>query len=289
MSATTIGALRREIAAMLAATSTTAALDARLLVAHGLGLTSDAVLAGETEAVTVAHAAKVRQLAERRRAGEPVARILGEWEFYGLPFFLSPETLVPRPDTETVVDAVLADRKHDDAIAVLDLGTGSGAILIALLHELPHATGVGIDKAKGAVATAKRNAERNGVAGRATFHVGDWGQGVTQRFDVVVSNPPYIERNEIAALAVEVREHDPHLALDGGEDGLDAVRAIIADLDRLLTENGAAYIEVGEGQAPRAAELAKQAGFGCSFRRDLSGVPRVVIARPAKTAENPVG
>jgi len=289
MSATTIGALRREIAAMLTATSTSAALDARMLIGHALGLSGDAVLAGDAEPISAAGATKVRHLAERRQAGEPVARILGEWEFYGLPLFLSPETLVPRPDTETIVDAVLADRRRDEAIAILDLGTGSGAILIALLHELRQATGLGIDKAKGAIATARRNAERNGVVARATFTVGDWGRGVAPAFDVVVANPPYIARNEIASLAVEVREHDPHFALDGGEDGLDAVRAILSDLPRLLAENGAAYIEVGEGQAAEAAELIRQAGFGTSFRHDLAGVPRVVIARRPEMAESSVG
>jgi release factor glutamine methyltransferase len=227
-----------------------------------------------------------RALARRRGAGEPVARILCEKEFYGLPFRLAAETLVPRPDTETVVDAVIADHRRDAAISILDLGTGSGAILVALLRELPRASGVGIDKAENAVATARGNAERNGVGGRATFAEGNWAAGLGGPFDVVVSNPPYIPSGEIPSLPVDVRNHDPHLALDGGGDGLDAIRTILSDLDRVLAADGRAYVEIGFGQAAEVSHIAASTGFAATFRQDLAGVDRVAVLRRERTTED---
>jgi release factor glutamine methyltransferase len=219
----------------------------------------------------------IRALALRRTTGEPVARLLGEKEFYGLSFALSPETLVPRPDTETLIDAVLATVDRIAQPAILDLGTGSGAILLALLTELPNATGVGVDLSADALATAARNAERLGIARRVQFRQGDWAAGIDRRFDIVVSNPPYNASPEILDLPVEVREHDPHLALDGGLDGLDAYRVIIADLGRVLTPGGRAFLEIGAGQAEAVSDLASAAGFMCDFRRDLAGIDRVAV------------
>jgi release factor glutamine methyltransferase len=218
-----------------------------------------------------------------------VARIVGRKEFYGIEVELSPDTLVPRPDTETLVDAVLATRRHEDAVAILDLGTGSGAILLALLAELPNATGVGVDLSEGAVAAARGNAARLGLAERAAFAVGDWAAGIDRRFDVVVANPPYIESEAIAGLPVEVRDHDPHLALDGGADGLDAVRAILPDLDRVLAENGAAFVEIGFGQGPAVARLAAENRFVSTFRRDLAGIERVAEIGRRSVAAKPLG
>jgi release factor glutamine methyltransferase len=273
----TIAALRREIAGKLAATSDSAALDARMLVAHAMGITPDAVLFRDEEAVGSAVVVRAMNLAQRRVRGEPVARIVGEQEFYGLTFMVSPATLVPRPDTETVVDAVLGLMDRDAAVAILDLGTGSGAILLALLSQLPNAVGVGIDASADALATAAANATRLGLEKRAAFAVGDWAKGLTTQFAVVVSNPPYIAHDEIATLAVDVRDYDPHMALDGGNDGLDAYRAILSDLSRVLADGGVAFLEIGFGQAGAVAEQAAENGFRATFRRDLAGIERVAI------------
>ena len=202
---------------------------------------------------------------------------------------LSPETLVPRPDTETLVAAVLATVDREAAPAILDLGTGSGAILLALLTELPNATGVGVDLSAVALATAAKNAELIGIARRVQFREGSWTVGIERRFDLIVSNPPYIASGEIATLPVEVRDHDPHLALDGGRDGLDAIRAILSDLERVLAENGAAYIEIGFGQAGAVAQLAAEKAFTTAFRRDLAGIDRVAILRRKTDRKQPVG
>jgi release factor glutamine methyltransferase len=273
----TIAALRREIAGKLAATSDSAALDARMLVAHAMGITPDAVLFRDEEAVGSAVVVRAMNLAQRRMRGEPLARIVGEKEFYGLTFMVSPATLVPRPDTETVVDAVLGLVDRDAAVAILDLGTGSGAILLALLSQLPNAVGVGIDASADALATAADNAARLGLEKRAAFAVGDWAKGLTTQFAVVVSNPPYIAHDEIATLAVDVRDYDPHMALDGGNDGLDAYRAILSDLSRVLADGGVAFLEIGFGQAGAVAEQAAENGFRATFRRDLAGIERVAI------------
>jgi release factor glutamine methyltransferase len=284
----TVAELRRELATLLRGTSETAALDARLIVAHALGVSGERAIALDDVAVDETLAEAARAFAHRRASGEPVARILCEKEFYGLPFRLTPETLVPRPDTETLVDAVIGDHRRDAAISILDLGTGSGAILVALLRELPRARGTGVDKSDQAIATAAGNARHNGVAERATFAAGDWAAGLSGPFDVVVSNPPYIARGEIPSLPVEVRNHDPHLALDGGEDGLVAIRLIVSDLDRVLAEGGRAYIEIGFGQAAEVGRIAAGAGFAASFRQDIAGIDRVAILSRER-AERPVG
>ena len=222
-------------------------------------------------------------LAERRIAGEPVARLVGHKEFYGLDLMLSPATLVPRPDTETVVDAAvgIVERQWGRAapIRVVDVGTGSGAILLALLSELPNARGIGLDISGEAVSMAHANARRLGFAERALFAVGDWTHAVGTA-DIVVANPPYIESGVIPTLATEVRDHDPRLALDGGRDGLDAIRAIVADLGRILAPDGSALIEIGIDQGEAVRQLAEGAGFAVRLVPDLAGIERVaVVAR----------
>lgn len=285
----TVAELRRELATLLKGTSPTAALDARLILAHALGVSGEQAIALDNVPVDEALAEAAREFARRRADGEPVARILCEKEFYGLPFRLSAATLVPRPDTETLVDAVVGDHRRDAAISILDLGTGTGAILVALLRELPRATGLGIDRAGDAVATAQGNAERNGVGARATFSVGDWMANLAGPFDVVVANPPYIPSGEIPSLPVEVRNHDPHVALDGGEDGLHAIRVILSDLDRVLAPDGGAYIEIGFGQAAEVSHIAAVAGFAVTFRQDLAGIDRVAVLRRERTPRPAVG
>lgn len=290
----TVAALRREVARTIGAASPTAALDARVIVAHLLGCVPEQLPLRDEEAVGEDVAAEAIALGGRRAAGAPIARIVGEKEFHGLTFALSPDTLIPRPDTETLVDAALAaieeEWSRNATLNILDLGTGSGAILIALLVELPNSRGVGIDLSRGAIATAAENAARHGLAERATFSLGDWTRGIKERFDVVVANPPYVETGAIAGLQVEVRDHDPHLALDGGADGFDSIHAIIADLDRILAVGGVALIEIGAGQAETVLGLADAHGFACGFRRDLAGIERVaVLSRQSEAADTPDG
>ncbi len=273
----TVADLRREIARILGPTSQTAALDARLLIAHVLDCMPNDVLLRDGEVAGAVVAFRVQSLARRRVAGEPIARIVGNKEFYGLNLALSADTLIPRPDTESLVDAVLVVVDRESPVAILDLGTGSGAILLALLSQLPNARGLGVDISEGAIAAARANARRHGLSDRAEFAVGDWADGIVTRFDVVVANPPYIATPDIPGLPIEVRDHDPHVALDGGADGLDAVRAIVSDLDRVHADGGAAFIEIGFGQAQAVAALAHAARFACSFRRDLAAIERVAI------------
>jgi release factor glutamine methyltransferase len=258
-------------------------LDARLLVGHVLGLDAMRLIVHADRPVGAAEVARVMDLAERRMAGEPVARIVGEKEFWSLPLRLSPETLVPRPDTETVVEAALAwtqrEGRAHTPLTILDLGTGTGAILLALLSELPNATGVGVDIAEGAARTARENARRLGLGDRARFAVSHWTDGIAGRFDIVVSNPPYIKIGEIPELPLEVSRYDPQIALDGGADGLAAYRAILARLDGILAANGSAFLEVGAGQARAVSESAEMLGFEADRHKDLVGIDRVVELR----------
>ncbi|HZP21614.1 MAG TPA: peptide chain release factor N(5)-glutamine methyltransferase [Bauldia sp.] len=276
---TTVSDLRREIARQLAA-SPTAALDARLLVAHVLGIAPADLILADPHPVDAASRERALALAARRAAGEPVGRILGHREFWGLDLRLSPETLEPRPDSETLVEAALASVSDRLApLRILDLGTGTGAILLALLSELPAATGIGADRSPGALATAAANARRHDLDGRARFVAADWTGPFAGRFDLVVSNPPYVASREIDSLPVEVRGFDPHLGLDGGEDGLAAYRAILAGIGRLVADGGRALLEVGQGQAAEVAEMGRAAGLAPAFHRDLAGVERVVSFR----------
>lgn len=279
----TIGALRRQMAAALAAAGVeTPDLDARLLLAQALGCAPGDLLLRADAPVPPEAADAARMLVDRRAAGEPVARIRGRREFWSLDLHLSPDTLVPRPDTETLVEAALAERPDRTApLLILDLGTGTGAILAALLVELANATGIAVDRSEGAALTARDNFARNGLAGRAHVLVGDWGSALAGGFDLVVSNPPYITASAMLDLPAEVRLHDPHLALEAGADGLVAYRGIAADLPRLLRPGGVAVLELGAGQEPAVAELVAAAGLEMAgpARRDLSGIPRALVAR----------
>jgi release factor glutamine methyltransferase len=224
--------------------------------------------------------ATLEAYAARRLAGEPVWRILGEREFWGLPFRLSPATLEPRPDSEALVEAALAalPERRDDALSILDLGTGTGCLLIALLSEFRAARGVGVDLSDEACATARGNAVLNGVADRALIRQGEWTRGLSQRFDLVVSNPPYISTAEIATLSPAVREHDPLLALDGGSDGLACYRALAAALPCVLAPGGLAILEIGAGQGPDVVAIMAEAGLdSLGSRRDLGGHERALV------------
>jgi release factor glutamine methyltransferase len=224
-------------------------------------------------------------LAARRLKREPVARILGVKEFWGLPLRISPATLVPRPETETVIEAALAEidsgGPRNRALRIADLGTGSGALLIALLVELPNAVGIGTDVSREALATARDNAGDLGLASRTKFMACDFGAALAGAFDLVVSNPPYIASADIPTLAPEV-QHDPRRALDGGDDGLDGYRTIAAQAGKLLKPGGYLVVELGIGQEPAVAALFHVAGLEVSpARPDLSGIPRALPARVA--------
>ena len=257
-------------------------LDARVLIGHALGLDHAGLIAAAAQPLSAADAAQVDSFARRRLAGEPVARITGTREFWGLPFIVTADVLVPRPETETVVETALALTGPDRTAAprILDIATGSGAILLALLSELPNARGAGTDIDRAALGVARRNATQLGLADRAEFIASNYGAAIGGRFDLVVSNPPYIASSEIATLAREVRDHDPRHALDGGTDGLSAYRAIVADAVRLLAPGGYLVLEIGQGQENDVAQLLTNAEFILigEPRRDLAGIARVLVA-----------
>jgi release factor glutamine methyltransferase len=260
-------------------------LDARLLVGHALGLdhTGLTIESGRSLGGNAAHA--LAALATRRLEREPVARILGVKEFWGLPLRLNDATLVPRPESETVIEAALAvidsAGPRNRALRIADLGTGSGALLIALLTELPSAVGIGTDVSSKALAAARGNAGRLGIAARTEFAICDFGAALTGSFDLVVSNPPYIASADIDTLSPEVR-HDPRPALDGGADGLDCYRTIAGQAPGLLKPNGDLVVELGIGQEPAVATLFRAAGLApLPARPDLSGIPRALQARVA--------
>lgn len=281
-----IGSARRRVAAAFrAAELDTPDLDARLLVGHALDLDHAGLVAADQDRLHAEQAQAISALAERRLAREPVARMLGRKEFWGLPLALGPETLVPRPETETVVEAALAGLEDRRAapLRILDLGTGSGALLLALLTELPQAFGVGTDISLGTLAVARRNAQALGLESRAGFVRCDLASALSGPFDLIVSNPPYIATSDIAALEPEVRHHDPRAALDGGPDGLDCYRAIAAQAPALLTPSGRLAVELGEGQALAVKRLFTQAGFDLvALRPDLAGIPRALVVHSSR-------
>lgn len=279
-----IAAARRALAAQFeAAGIDTSALDARLLVGHALSLDHTGLASAAMRALNDAERQSIARLAARRMQGEPVARILGVKEFWGLPFALSAATLVPRPDTETVVEAALAafGERGRDRLRIADLGTGTGAILLALLHEWPNATGLGTDIDPQAIETANANALSLRLQERAQFVLCDFSSALNQTFDLVVSNPPYIPTHDIDALAPEVRDHDPRRALDGGADGLDAYRAIAGRARSLLREDGVLIVEIGIGQADDVQAIFSGAGGldVAAVRPDLAGVARALSVR----------
>lgn len=283
MSAQTVEAARRALAAQLKAVDIESAeLDARILTGHALGLDLTGLISAAQRRLTPGESARLETCAGRRLAGEPVARILGEKEFWGLPLKLSSATLVPRPDTETVVELALellrAGGKLDRALRIADLGTGSGAILLALLSELRAAHGFGTDISEAALHTASANAVRAGLTERAAFVACDYASGLTGPFDLIVSNPPYIRTADIGGLAVDVRKYDPLAALDGGADGLDAYRALIPQAAGLLAPGAALVVEAGQGQSGPIEALMRAAGLmpAIAPKADLAGIPRAV-------------
>ncbi len=248
----------------------TPALDARLLLESATGLTRETLILDPAREVGTAEAERFRELIRRRADREPVSRIIGAREFYGRRFRVTPAVLDPRPDTETLVEAAL--KRMPPSARVLDLGTGSGAIIVTLLAERSDATGLATDISSEALAVARENAAALGVAERLAFLEAPWFDGIGERFDLVVSNPPYIPRADIAALSADVRNFDPLLALVGGSDGLDPYRAIAAGAAARLKPGGSVAVEIGAGQADSVEGIFAASGFRQLGRhRDLGG------------------
>ena len=280
----TIATLRRTLAENFRrAGIESAAADARLLIAHALGIDAARMLTDGERALQPAEIAAIAALAERRLAHEPVARILGRKEFWSLDLRVTPAVLVPRPETETVVECALdfiaQAGSRMEPLRLLDIGIGSGALLLAMLSELPNAIGVGSDISAAALAVARDNAGRLGFGPRTTFIASDGGNVLTGPFDIILSNPPYIARGEIPSLPPEVRDFDPGLALDGGADGLDGYRMIAADARRLLAPGGRLIVELGAGQEAAVAALFTEAELRVApARKDRAGIPRALGA-----------
>lgn len=283
MQASTIASARRALKELLAqAGIDEAEADARLLIEYALGVDRTTVMTRGERALTPEEIKKIDALAARRLKREPVARIIGAKEFWSLPLAIDSSVLVPRPETETVVELALdmiGNVRRTERLHILDIGIGSGALLLALLSELPRAIGTGTDISEGALQVARANARRLGLASRCEFINCDMTAGVQGLFDLIVSNPPYVAQNDISGLAPEVRDHDPTIALDGGPDGLDCYRAIAAQAPRLLAPGGRLVVELGVGQERAVSGLFSEAGLTAGeTRRDLAGIPRALGA-----------
>jgi release factor glutamine methyltransferase len=276
MNATVGIALHSAVGRLHAAGIDTARLDARLLLGEVLNLGAADLVAHPERPLAATESERFQALIERRCLHQPVAQLLARREFWGLSFRVTADTLTPRPETETVIEAALAgipDRRR--ALRILDLGTGTGCLLLALLHELPQASGVGVDRSDAALAVAQANAAALGLAARAEFRLGNWMDGLGERFDLIVSNPPYVATADMEHLPAEVARHDPRLALVGGRDGLDSYRAIAEGLSKCLAPDGRLLLETGAGQADSVIRIFAAAGLACTaLRGDLAGLPR---------------
>lgn len=258
-------------------------LEARILLREFGGVSDVDILTGN---IPEFDQTKMNEAIARRIAGEPMGRILGYREFWGRKFFLSPATLEPRPDTETLIEAVLklpslssspSRKQEGEGIRILDLGTGTGCILLTLIHEIPNSTGVGIDLSEEACQTARRNAEVQNISDRVSFIQGNWTDSLNEKFDLIVSNPPYIPSATIENLESNVRDFDPRLALDGGNDGLDPYRNLLGTLKNSLAPGGFVFFEIGIDQVPDIQELADMNGATLhEVYKDLGGIERVV-------------
>jgi len=259
-------------------------LEARLLLAHALGITPEALLRDPLAPVGQAAVGRVPYdaMLDRRAAREPLALITGRREFWSLDLAVSAATLIPRADSETLIEAALAALPERARVRrILDLGTGTGCLLLAALTEFPAAFGVGTDRSVAATTLARDNAAMLGLADRAAFVCADWAAALAGRFDLILSNPPYIRTDAFSGLMPEVARHEPATALDGGADGLNAYRRILPELPRMLAAGGVAVLELGAGQQAPVAVLARAAGFASAARADLAGIPRALVLRPA--------
>lgn len=251
--------------------------DIRLILQKILAIPDSDWISSKERPITETEQAMFEHIMMRRQKGEPVARIFQEWEFWGLSFYLSNDTLVPRPDTETIIEAVLKNTNATQAYNILDLGTGSGCILISLLTELTESFGIGIDLSKDALKTARRNAVFHNIFKRCEFLYADWSSPLQGHFDIIVSNPPYIETSVIESLSPEVRDFDPILALDGGEDGLDSIKILLEKIKPCVSEKTLIFFEIGYNQADRVMKLIDKFGFSTrAVHNDLQGHQRVI-------------
>jgi release factor glutamine methyltransferase len=280
MTLTLVAAWTKARHALEAAGVESPVFDARLLVEAAAEVKRLDILTDPHRAIGPEAAARLDALVARRAGREPLAYILGTKAFWSLDFAVGPAVLTPRPDTETVVEAALATLPADRPVRVLDLGVGSGAILLSILSARPLATGIGVDASADALGFARANAEALGLAARVSLIHGDWGVGLDESFDLIVSNPPYIPAGEIEELEPEVSVHEPRLALDGGLDGLDAYRRLWPDVARLLAPGGRFAVEIGKGQGAEVSALARAAGLDVeAIKPDLAGVGRVILGR----------
>ncbi|MET0182958.1 MAG: peptide chain release factor N(5)-glutamine methyltransferase [Caulobacterales bacterium] len=279
MTETLVSAWQAARLALTAAGIEEPTFDARLLLEAGASIRRHDILTDPRRILTDDQVARVTDLVGRRVRREPISQILGEKGFRTIVLKVTRDVLTPRPETEVLVHAALEAMPQDTPLRVLDFGVGSGAILCALLTERPGATGLGIDTSEAALLVAQSNIEALGLTERANVRRGDWGEGVDGVFDVIVANPPYIPTNEIAALQPEVALYEPHLALDGGADGLDAYRTLAPQIARLLKPGGLAAFEIGAGQDEGVRDILSAAGLTPGhLYRDLSGIPRVWTA-----------
>ena len=273
-------ALRAAAAVLGAAEIEAPQREARILLAHVLGVDRAGLLRRAPDAIAADADECFERLVTRRAAHAPAALLLGHREFWSLDFLVTRDTLIPRPDSELIVEAALELYPDRRASRILDLGTGTGCLLLAALTEFPSAWGLGVDRSEAAAMVARTNARRLGLSDRAAVVVGGWTAAITGRFDLLLCNPPYIEAADIPGLMPEVALHEPHLALDGGADGLDPYRVLFPDLHRRLAPGGTALFEFGLGQAAALGDLARQAGLQIlAVREDLAGHPRVMILR----------
>lgn len=261
-----------------------ASLDARLLLQHVLGISHEQLLLRWTDEPADEQVTAYEHVIARRVAREPIAVITGKKPFWTYEFYTSAATLDPRPDSETLIEAVLKDHPDfDNALRILDMGTGTGCLLLSVLMEYPQAEGVAVDISADALEVAQKNVAMLGIEERVTLLQSRWTEKLSGRFDVIISNPPYIPRAEIAMLAPEVKQYDPMLALDGGEDGLDDYRHLAEQLLPFLDDSGLLYLEVGAGQSGDVKSIFEQAGWKCkAIHADLAGVERVVVMEGGK-------
>ncbi|MGB0748037.1 MAG: peptide chain release factor N(5)-glutamine methyltransferase [Magnetospiraceae bacterium] len=261
-------------------------LDARIMLCHVLGVGPEVILGWPERQVDEAAEERMHDLVDERTLRRPISQIIGRREFWSLDFAVTADTLTPRPESETLIETLLQVLPaKESAYRVLDLGTGTGCLLLTLLSELPAATGLGVDASAAALDVARNNADALGLADRATFREGHWGEGLAEPFNLVVCNPPYIGTGEIDDLDPEVARHEPRGALDGGVDGLDCYREILWSLGRLLAPAAWVVFEIGPGQAEPVAAMMQQVGLRVEgVQADLAGMPRCVLARSAASA-----
>lgn len=271
--------LRHAVLQLQRAHIETASMDARIILQYVLGVTREELLLDNDRELSPRQYDTYQALLEKRQMRQPVSHLIGKREFWGMLFKVTPDTLDPRPDSETLIEAILSRMPAREAeMKVLDLGTGTGCLLLTVLSEYPNAQGTGVDVSTGALKVARDNAMNLGLGGRAQFVSSCWGNELDETFDLIISNPPYIPTGAIASLAPEVSQWEPKLALDGGPDGMNCYRAIVAQLPRLLAQDGLAVFEIGIGQAKELETLVQSHGLKVAGTKDdMAYITRCVL------------